>query len=456
MKTAEYFTQKSGIWKRIGAVLPVVGILIAVPVGLHFWNGNTGLDSAYRYRYQLSSTGNVTQALNQEIRFYQERISRNPEAGLDRAALAKAYLKMARASGDASWYLLAEQTARASLVHLPFSNHGAILALARVAEARHDFKEAIALAEGVLKEEPGNEDAQSILVTSNLALGKVDRASLVADAIANRVPSVGSLTLRALVNQAQGKDEAAIQDFQQALAAEEPGETGSSAWVRTLLGRFYFQRGNHQLAGQLYREALQILPRYPQALVNLAELETRQGHYKAAERLYSQVFVSPAYPNVFDHVALHGLARVKALQGNSSEAQKLLNRAETLLRELLDVNSFGHRRELARLLLESDRPQDIAEARSLMFSEASLRRDPETLNTLALALSRSGRWREAQAVMRLALRWGIRDAGMFYRAGTIEQQLGNHSQAVFYFQQAQKTDPTFDEQAQQTLGVISP
>jgi tetratricopeptide (TPR) repeat protein len=390
--------------------------------------------------------------LSNEITFYQERISQNPEDGLERAALAQAYLKMARATGDASWYLQAEQTARRSLSNLPFSNYGAVLALARVAEARHDFKEAIALAQQVLQEQPGNENALSTLVTANLAMGKVDEASQAADTLVNRIPTLGSLTLRALVNQAQGKDEAAIQDFQQALAAEEPEEAGSSAWARTMLGRFYFKRGNHELAGQLYREALRILPRYPQALVSLAELETRLGRYKSAERHYSQVFISPEYPNVFDHVALHGMARMKELQGDQSGAKEQRDRAETLLRQHLDLNSFGHRRELARLLLESEESQDTAEALSLMQAEVRLRRDPETLDTLAWALFRSGRWREAKAAMREALRWGIRDAGMFYRAGSIEQKLGNDSQAVAFFQLAQQTDPTFDEQAQRTSG----
>ena len=450
--------KKSSKGKRLHlpflVALPVVGILLAVPMGLRLVQGNAELDRAYRYRFEKSSSGSITRDLNKEIEFYQKRISQNPEDGLDRASLAKVYLKMARATGDANWYLLAEQNAMRSLSHLPFSNSSALLALARVAEAKHEFTEAIKLAQQVLKEQPGNEEALSILVTANLATGKVDESSRAADTLVNQIPSIGSLTLRALVNQAKGKDEAAIQDFQQAIAAEEPGEAGSSAWARTMLGRFYFKRGDHQLAGQLYREALRILPRYPLALVNLAELETRLGHYKAALDYYSQVFVSPAYPNVFDHVALHGLARVKALQGDKSGAKEEWHKAETLLRQHLDVNSFGHRRELARLLLESDRSQDTAEALTLMQAEVKLRRDPETLDTLAWALTRSGRWQEAKTTMREALRWGIRDAGMFYRAGTIEQKLGNQSQAVTYFQLAQKTDPTFNEQAQQMLRLV--
>jgi tetratricopeptide (TPR) repeat protein len=433
--------------------LPIVGILLIAVISLKFWNENTGIDSAYRYRFGKTSTGNVTRNLEKEISFYQERISQNPQAGLDNTSLAQAYLKMARATGDANWYLLAEQTAKRSLTNLPFNNSGAILALAKVAEAKHDFKQAIELCQKVLKEKPGNEDALSLLITSNLAMGKVDEASKLAHQLVEKIPSLGTLTLRALVNQAQGKDEAAIKDFKQALANEEPGEAGTSAWVRTLLGQFYYKRGNHKLAGQLYRESLQILPRYPLALISLAKLETRLKNYDAAVEYYSQVFVSPAYQNVFDHVALHGIAVVKKLQGDEAEAKTRWEQANKLIRQHLDVNSFGHRRELARLLLESQQSQNTVEALALMQAEVLVRRDPETLDTLAWALTNSGLWREAQQVMKEVLSSGIRDAGLFYRAGLIEQKLGNSAAASVYFQLAQKTDPTFDTQARRVLGI---
>lgn len=451
MKSVSLSPPKLNLSLLVG--LPIVGILLIAAISLKLWNENTGIDNAYRYRFRKSSTGNVTSTLGKEISFYQERISQNPQAGLDNTSLAQAYLKMARATGDANWYLLAEQTAKRSLSNLPFNNSGAILALAKVAEARHDFKQAIELSQKVLKEKPGNEDALSLLVTSNLAIGKVDEATRVANQLVEQIPSLGTLTLRALVNQAQGKDEATIKDFKLALAAEEPGEAGSSAWVRTLLGRFYYKRGNHKLAGQLYRESLRILPRYPLALISLAELETRLKNYNTAVDYYSQVFISPAYQNVFDHVALHGIAVVKKLQGDEVEAKKQWEQANKLLREHLDVNSFGHRRELARLLLESEESKDTAEALSLMRAEVLVRRDPETLDTLVWALTNSGLWSEAQQVMKEALSGGIRDAGMFYRAGIIEQKLGNSAEASVYFQLAQKIDPTFDEQARQILGI---
>lgn len=445
--------------KRVSAIfvlLPIALLLAAIPPVLRAWTGReggrtpAGFEASYRYRFQRASRGSVARALEAEIAFYQERIARDPEGGLDLAALARAYLKMARATGDLSWYLLAEQAARRSLANLPFDNDGATLVLARVAEARHDFTEAIRLAELA----SGREDGLSIKVTSHLAAGRVDDAGRAAQMLVARSPTLGSYMLRALVNQARGHDDEAIQDFRRALAAEEAGEAGGSAAARTYLGRLHFKRGRLALAGEFYREALRILPQFPLALVNLAELEIRTGQYEAAERHYTQVVtISQASPNVFDHVVLRGLARVKELQEDASGAKVLWDEAERRLRRDVTAGTFGHRRELARLLLERGRTGDAAEALTLMQAEVRVRRDAETLDILAWALSRSDRWHEAQQAMREALRWSIRDAGMFYRAGAIEEALGNHPRARRFFRAAMETDPTFDERARRMSGL---
>lgn len=417
------------------------------------------LEAPYRYPFSrsLPGTTNPTSSLQKEIAFYQERVSQAPTSGLNQASLATAYLKMARATEEGSWYLLAEQAAQRSLASLSFNNNGAVLVLARVAQARHDFSQAIDLAKQVLQTQPGDEDALAVMVTANVATGKLPEAQQAADTLVERMPTLGTLTLQALVKVNQGRDQEAIQAFQSALAAEEAGETGSSAWTRTLLGQFYFKRGQLALAGELYRETLRILPGYPLALVHLAELETRLGHYKAAASHYNQVIAySKEASTVYDHVVLRGMARLQELQGNSSEAKALRQEAEALLRQTATGHgsgSFGHRRELAQLLLETGRSQDVTEALSLMQAELGIRRDAQTLDTFAWALSSAGRWREAQKIMQEALSSGIRDPGLFWRTGKISQALGKQSQAKAYFQLAQQTDPTFDAQARRALGL---
>jgi tetratricopeptide (TPR) repeat protein len=451
---------KPKLFLLIGVPVTTI-LLLAIPltwrIGKDSFPESSNLQAPYRYPFtnSLSRTDNRRDSLQREISFYQQRLSQDPQSGLNLASLGATYLKMARATGESSWYLLAEQAAKRSLASLPFHNNGAVLVLARVAQARHDFPDALRLSQQVLNSQPDNQDALSNLITTNLALGKLPEASKYALALVDEMPSQGNFTLQALVKVAQGKDREALQSFNWALAAEEPGEQSNSAWTRTLLGRYYYGRGEIKLARDLYREALRILPGYHLAMLQLAELETRDGNYTKAEEYYNQILTnSKESTTVFNHAVLRGQEKLKQLQGKPQQANAFSSARETLLRqETVGKTSFGHRRDLARLLLERGHPQDVAEALTLMQQEVRIRRDAQTLDTLAWALSSSGKPKEAQQVMQEALRLGTRDAAIFYRAATIEKALGNNSQAAAYMKLAKEVDPTFDEVARGVVGL---
>lgn len=449
-----------GWWLLI--VVPVVGIfVINLPPNLRLISdmfsekSPAELDANYRYHFSetLINNPNQKEAIQQEIAFYQQRLAVDSRSGLNRAALAGSYLKMARATGEGGWFLLAEQAAQRSIADLPFDNRGALLVLARIAEARHDFATALRLAKQAGFD---NEDAIALSVTSHLAMGKVSEANAAAEALVNRIPNLGSLTLRALVRESQGRDAEVLQDYQQAMAAEEPGEVGGSARARSLLGRFYARRGQFVQAKALFLEALRLVPRYPLALIYLADLETRQGNYREAEGYYSKVSAySGPVATVFDRIVDRGMARVKDLQGDAIESRRLRDKAEAGLRQEQAAGGFGHRRDLASLLLEKGRSQDVTEALVLMQEEVKIRRDAVTLDTLARALSGAGEWQKADPVMAEIVRSGIRDAGMFYRAGAIARTLGKDTESRAYFQKSKEIDPSFDDRSRQALGLGS-
>lgn len=431
--------------------LSLSGLLTITTIAL--LNSQWRISSTYQYPFPEQVQRNPNQILQQEVAFYQKRIQQRPEDGLSRAALASTYLKLARATGDTSWYLLAQQTAQASLARLPFDNPGAQLVLARIAEAKHDFKASIRLSQQVLKSRFNNEEAMTILVSSSLAQGKIQEADKIAQQLVQQTPTLGTFMLQALVNAAQGQDTLAALHFQKALDAEEPGEVGSSARLRTLFGQFWMERGKSDRARVLLQEALRILPQYPPALVNLARLETRSGNYRKAEQLYTQVYSGKRLASVYDHVALAGIAESEALQGDATAAAQSWNRAETFLREHDELNTFGHRREMAYILLARGRNEDTAEALQLMEADAKVRRDYRTLETLAWALSRENRWQEAEQVIQEALKTGVRDAGLYYRAEAIAVALGKSEMATSYRQQARQIDPTFNTQMRKLLDL---
>jgi tetratricopeptide (TPR) repeat protein len=449
-------------WWLLLIGLPIVGIVaVNLLPNLREISGKiankstANLDANYRYQFSatLRKNPNQKEAIQQEITFYQQRLAVDSKSGLNRAALASAYLKMARVTGEGGWFLLAEQAAERSIALLPFDNKGALLVLARIAEARHDFATALRLAKQVGFD---NEDAIALSITSHLATGKISKASIAAEALVNRIPNLGSLTLRALVREAQGRDAEVLQDYRQAMAAEEPGEIAGSARVRSLLGRFYARRGQFVQAKALFLEALRLVPRYPLALIYLGDLETRQGNYREAEANYSKVSAySGGAATVFDRLVDRGMARVKELQGDARSSAKLRDKAEAGLRQEQVSGGFGHRRDLASLLLEKGRSQDVAEALLLMQDEVKIRRDAVTLDIYAWALSSAGEWEKADRVMADIVRSGIRDAGIFYRAGAIAQTLGKNAESRAYFQKAKEIDPSFDSRSRQALGLGS-
>ncbi len=463
MKTKTGQVIKSDVfWLWLLIAVPILGIfIINIPPNLRFIydfvsdKTPANLDANYRYHFSEILRNNPSQkeAIQQEIAFYQQRLAVDSRSGLNRAALAGVYLKMARATGEGGWFLLAEQAANRSIALLPFDNKGALLVLARIAEARHDFATALRFAKQVGFD---NEDAIALAVTSHLAMGKVSEASIAAEALVNRIPNLGSLTLRALVREAQGRDAEVLQDYRQAMAAEEPGEIAGSARARSLLGRFYARRGQFVQAKALFLEALRLVPRYPLALIYLADLETRQGNYREAEANYSKVSAyAGGAATVFDRTVDRGMARVKELQGDAIASRRLLDKAEAGLRQEQVSGGFGHRRDLARLLLEKGRSPDVTEALALMQQEVKIRRDALTLDTLAWALSSAGEWKKADRVMAEIVRSGIRDAGIFYRAGAIARNLGKNAESRAYFVKAKEIDPSFDSRSRQALGLGS-
>ncbi|MGV3525272.1 MAG: tetratricopeptide repeat protein [Candidatus Sericytochromatia bacterium] len=399
--------------------------------------------------YRLK-TGAI-QGFDREIAFYRQRIQQNPQGFLDQVALADAYLRKARASGENGWYLLAEQAAQRSLAR--FENMGARLVQAHIALARHDFAEARRLAQQIEKQEP--ESVQSLFITLDLAVGENQRAFQRAQQWVKHSPSLSSYTQRALAHMALGDYPAAEADFKKAISREQTGEVNGSAMARTWLARLYAQSGQLDKARDLYREALRIQPNQPVSLGLLADLYLRQGDWQAAENSYAKAYQHSQSPSY-----LLGQAQARQLAGASPVA--LWEKAEAALRRDLSTGAFGHRRDLARLLLAQAQPGNLQEALTLMQAEYRSRQDQETRNLLAQSFAKQGRWAEAQQVLTAALAQGGYNAEILYRAAHTARALGKTDQAKRLLRHAQtldpgfQQDPAFQELATDLKGMLEP
>lgn len=444
-------------WRTVQILfsIAVLGFLIPkIPVSqLGFSNIQTNTNStskahpdAYSLEFNLPGTTDRKQLIQREIELYQSKLQQDPKSGIILTALANAYWKQGKATGEVSWYLLAEQTAMRSIAELPFENSGAKLILAQVAQARHEFKQARSIALEVLKVSPRSDEARSILATCALATGSLLEAETQIKVLVNQAPNLTNLTKQALLEEAQGKP-TTIETFRLAIQTEEAGEIGESALVRVLLGRHFADRGDFDRAESLYQESLKILPRYPLALLYLAALQIRRGQYSEADRTYDQVIVySQQATNIYDHTVLRGKAKIRQLR--QEPYQDFLQEAEKILRK--DTNAghenggFGHQRELAQLLLDRNQNQDAVESLRLMQKEINLRKDAKTWSTLASAWMVNDRLPEAKTAIQSALKSGIQNPEIFIKAALIERKIGNTIQAKSYEEKARAIDSKID------------
>jgi tetratricopeptide (TPR) repeat protein len=438
-------------------VIPLA--LVSAGIGFALLQNRSSLPEMYRYKYEQSLERRAqtrTQAFAREIAFLQARVNRNPNDGLDLTALAGAYISKARVSGQNAWYVLAEQAAERSLAALPLEigNAGAQLALAEIAQAQHDFPRALKLIDAVTKTQPRNSSALALRSSINLAQGDLEGARQDVEPLVKALPNPSNLNLRAVILETQGKLEAAKKDFAHALEIEEADGVFGSARTRTLFARFSARHGQPELAQGLLEEALRIAPGYPLALLQLADLEFRQGQYESARATFNELrSTSKGSPSTFDHAAILGLARI-AQATNSSETDQLWNDAVIILRKEVMGGAFGHRRELARVLLERGRPEDVNEALKQAKLELSIRQDWESLNVLAWAQHRAALLKEARATIQKALAVGVQDAELEFRAGQIEQSLGNLELAKKHFAAAEKINPNSSREFAQRFGGI--
>jgi tetratricopeptide (TPR) repeat protein len=408
--------------------------LILIGSGLFsFYFSHSSSRNPYRYQFPISVA--QKQNLTDDIAFYEKRVQRDPDGAFDPATLAELYVSQGKASGDPTSFDNAEKYAELSLKNRTASNASAVLVLADVAQAKHQFARAIELALKLRQDRPGAAEVLPILITSYLAVGDLKNASLIANDLVDEGPNANAHALRALVDEAQGREREAIFDYTRAIRLEEADDFRQAAWVRCLFARFDLDRGKFSDAKMLLSEALRIVPNDPMALGLTARLAEEKGDTAIAERLYRQAFEkSKQIP------FLLGEARALLVRDRAS-GEELRKQAEILVRTELTEKGFGHRSELIRLLLERNGPGDAKEAVSVAEEEVKARPNSESFHLLAWSELLNSNIQGAKVAIRTALLSGVRRAEVYQHAGMIAAVDKKSEEAKFYFDLARSMSP---------------
>ncbi len=349
---------------------------------------------AYSERVFPDSLGHM----RKEELFLRKKIKRASGNALAQSSLAGVLASQSQLTGDLSKMDEAEKFAKRSLENLPYYNFSARMVLAEVAEARHQFPEAIKIAEDVLKESKGNVSALNLLVTAKLGFGKPAEAARDADILITLVPEMTSYTFRALTRLAQGQNAEALSDFQEALKRESAGEKSSSAWLRMLMGRYYFRILDLETAKKYTDSSLKVMPDYHAALAQKGEIAVMMNNDEEAMKLYQKAYKERQEPPY-----LLAMADIHERRNEHRMAEKIRFKAEKIVRKEIETTPYGHYNELAQILINRGNSEESAQAVEAAQTNVTQRMNGESYFVLAQAFAFQGNIAEAKKAIDTAI-----------------------------------------------------
>jgi tetratricopeptide (TPR) repeat protein len=380
------------------------------------------------------------------VRLLEERLKRDSEDFIAANKLAGYYLQKLRETGDVTYVTLAKKTAQMSLATLPAEqNPGGLGALAQTEYAGHEFTAARDHAKQLTEMDPRKPLGYQILGDALLEIG--DYAS--ATAAFQKMEKLAATTTAALpaveqrfarLDALRGDWEGARRRFTRALQIVLTQPTPSAeivAWHYWQIGETHFATGDFATAEKRYRDALTAYPSYFRSLAALGRARAAQGDVAEATECYEKVVrMLP------DPMFLATLGDLYALAGHQEKAARQYVIVESAAK-LNALSGALHNRQLARFYADHD--MKAAEAYGMAKAEYAERRDIYGADTLAWTAFKAGKFDEAQAAMKEALRLGTQDATLLYHAGMIACAAGERDLGKSYLEKALKLNPHFDE-----------
>ena len=157
------------------------------------------------------------------------------------AALADAYLQKVRETGDASFYTRADTLLRDALARDRF-DADALVEAATLAAARHDFRDALALARRARAAQPGTLAPLPILVDALVELGRYGAAERTLQRLVDLKPNLTAYARVSYFRELYGDLPGAVDAMQRAVSAGGPVPE-NVAYVQALLGGLELERG---------------------------------------------------------------------------------------------------------------------------------------------------------------------------------------------------------------------
>jgi tetratricopeptide (TPR) repeat protein len=362
------------------------------------------------------------------------------------ASLGFAYVEQARITADPTYYPKAQRAlARAHRL----APHAALTlsGLATLAAARHEFGDALRLADEAVAADPYAAQAQAVRSDALTELGRYRDARAAAERTNNLRP--GSSTFARLSYAAELRGHLRLASRLMADAEQTAGTSSSYAFASFHLGELDRAAGKPKAAARHYAAALAADPMYAPAMAGQARLAVASNDFAQAERRYAEVV--QRLPLV-EYVVELGEFYQATGRPDLARQQWAVARASAAL-----ARANGVVTDLETALFEADHGSPAA-ALAAARAEWSRRHSILAADALGWALHAAGRDRAALMHARLATRLGTQDARLLFHRGAIEAAVGHAADARSHLRRALRLDdgvaPLRDRQADRLLRTL--
>ncbi|GAA3244851.1 tetratricopeptide repeat protein [Pseudonocardia petroleophila] len=412
---------------RVPALLVVLGalLLVGAVAGALTARDSTTSPAAPTAMSQPS-------ALQQTIQRTQDALRRNPGNAPLWAQLGASYVEQARISGDPSYYGQAEGALDRSLAVEPDGNGEALIGLAQLANARHDFAAARDLGERARELRPYTGAVYGVLADAYTQLGDTAAASAAIESMLGVDPGLAAFTRASYDLELHGRADEARQAMQRALSsALTPADV---AYCRYYLGELAWNAGDVDGAAEHYAAGLVAAPHDVALAQGQARIAWAQGRVDDAITAYADLTTRVPLPQ---YLLEYGELLESAGRADEARAQyDVLAAAQQL------YASSGSTDDQVAALVAADHG-DPAEALRLAQGEWDRRQSMFSADALAWALHVNGRDAEALPFAELASATGWRNATHAYHRGMILAGLDRREDAIAALDEALAINPNF-------------
>jgi tetratricopeptide (TPR) repeat protein len=383
-------------------------------------------------------------SLEGTIAALQSRLKVLPDDGRSYASLGLAYVQQARVTADPGYYPRAEAALRRSLDLQPQDNVAAMVGMASLTAARHDFTAALGWGERARRVNPYDASVYGVIGDAQVELGRYDDAFASFQIMVDTRPDLSSYARVSYARELQGDVAGAIRAMRGAEAfASSPADR---AWAANQLGELLFSSGRIGPAAEQYRRAAQLAPEFVPPQAGLAKVAWARGDLQGA--IARSIEVTRRYPSPEYVIALGDLYEAAGEPELAQQQYDLVHTIQTLF------TSNGVNIDLELSLFQADHG-DAAAALRTARAEWNRRHSIHVADALAWALHANGRDREALRLSDEARSLGTRNALFSFHAGMIRLGLGDREAARRLLASALDTNPAFSilhaAEARQTL-----